>query len=337
MREKILEILKSKHEYISGQDLSGHLGISRQALWKHIQELRDEGYDIVAVPHLGYLLVSLPDKLLPWEITYGLDTKFIGKKIYYRESVSSTMDMAWQLGLDGVSEGTLILAETQVKGRGRLGRGWTSPKSQGIYLSLILKPKILPNQSPVFNLLSAVSVCEAVKIITGIDAQIKWPNDILVQHRKLGGILTELNAEMDAVHFMVIGIGLNVNNDKKSLISLATSLEEEKKESVNRVELLREILRKIEINYLLLQDKGSSLIIEKWREHNITLGRRVRIVLHNRDIEGEAADIDIDGSLLLRKDSGVIERVVSGDVVHCSALHPYSVNEKASFYIDKYT
>jgi len=317
MQEKILDFLKRKQDYVSGEEISHRLGVSRQALWKHIQEFKDIGYDIVAVPHLGYRLVSVPDRLLPCEISRRLNTKFIGKKIYYFDGVSSTMDIAIELGIKGSAEGTLILAEAQIKGRGRLGRQWFSPKYKGIYLSLILKPKILPHQASVLTLVSAVSICEAIKEITGLDAQIKWPNDILVHHKKLGGILTELNAEMDEIRFVVVGIGLNVNNDKKSLTSGATSLKEQKKEGINRIELLREILRKIETNYLSFQEKGSQPILEKWRDYNITLGKRVKVLSHREHIEGVAVDIDTDGGLLVRKDSGLTQKVTAGDVVHC--------------------
>lgn len=319
MQEKILDFLKKKQEgYLSGDQISHRLGISRQALWKHIEELRDLGYDIVAVPHLGYRLVSLPNRLFPSEISWHLDTKFIGKKIYYFEAVSSTMDIAIELGLKGSSEGTLILAETQTKGRGRLGRHWLSPEYKGIYLSLILRPKILPNQASILTLLSAVSVCEAVKEKTGLETKIKWPNDILLHNYKLGGILTELNAEMDAVHFVVIGIGLNVNNEKNTLVTGATSLKEQKKENINRVELLQEILRRIEENYLLVQEKGNAQIIEKWNEYNVTLGKRVKIFFHKKHIVGEAIDIDLDGGLLVRNDAGLVQKVMAGDIVHCS-------------------
>lgn len=317
MQYKIIDFLRKKHDYVSGDWISHHLGISRQALWKHIQELKEAGYDIIAVPHLGYKLVSFPDRLFPSEISYEINTKFIGKKVYYFDTVSSTMDIAFEFGMKQAAEGTLILAEAQTKGRGRLGRDWVSPKYKGIYLSLILRPHLSPNQAPILTLLGAVSVCEAIKAVCGLDVRIKWPNDILIHHKKLGGILTELSAEADEIRFVIIGIGLNINNDKKSLISQATSLKEQKKESVNRVELLREILRRIETNYLFLQDRGGRIIIEKWREHNITLGKRIKVYYHKEHLEGQAVDIDSDGGLLLRKDSGVINKVMAGDVVHC--------------------
>lgn len=317
MQEKILEFLKRRQEFFSGEELSHHFKVSRQALWKHIQEFKELGYDIIGVPHLGYKLVSSPDRLFPFEISYGLNTKFIAKNIHYFDTLSSTMDIAMQLGIKGTPEGTIVLAETQSKGRGRMGREWVSLKYKGIYLSLLLKPKILPNQSPILTLLSAVSICEAIKEATDLDARIKWPNDILMRNRKLGGILTELNAEMDAVRFVVVGIGLNVNNDKKSLIPAATSLKEEKGEFINRIVLLQDILRKIETNYLVFKEKGADFITDKWHNYNVTLGRRVRVVLHKHHLEGEAVNIDTDGALLLRKDSGFIERVTAGDVIHC--------------------
>jgi len=317
MQEKIIEILKAQLGYVSGEEISGQLKVSRQALWKHIQELRESGYDIVAVPHLGYQLVQSPDRLFPQEVDCGLGTRFIGKRIHYQEKVSSTMDVALELGMQGLPEGTLVLTETQDKGRGRLGRSWSSPKYKGIYLSLILRPKISPLQSPILTILCAVSLCEAIKKITQIDSQIKWPNDILIDNKKVAGILTELNAEMDQVRFLVIGIGMNVNSDKKDLLSGATSLKEEKNETINRIEMLQEILRKIEANYLLFQENGKAKIIEKWREYNLTLGKRVKIISHREHLEGQAVDIDSDGALLVRKDSGVVQKITSGDVVHC--------------------
>jgi BirA family biotin operon repressor/biotin-[acetyl-CoA-carboxylase] ligase len=317
MREKIIEFLKKNPIYVSGEELSRNLGISRQGLWKHIQELRLAGYEIMAVPHLGYRLISSPDRLLPFEVSFHLNTKFIGKKIYYFEALSSTMDEAVKLGLAGISEGAVVLAETQTRGRGRLGRHWLSPKHKGIYFSLILRPKILPNATPMLTLLCAVSVCEAIKENLGLEAQIKWPNDIFMHQKKLGGILTELNAEMDVVRFAVIGIGLNVNTDKKNLLSGATSLREQKKEQVNRLVLLQEILRQIEKNYLYFSSQGSADIINKCREYSLTLGKRIKVICQKSHLEGEAIDVDADGGLLVRKDSGLVEKIMAGDVVHC--------------------
>jgi len=317
MEEKIVELLKKRQDYLSGEELSGSLKISRQGLWKHIQSLKDLGYDIAAVPHLGYRLVSSPDRLFDFEVMHGLRTKILGKKVLYFDNLSSTMDTGMQLGLKGISEGTIIIAETQTKGRGRLGRIWFSPKYKGIYFSLILRPKISPDKAPVLTLLTAVSICEAIKEAVGLEAKIKWPNDIFLHNKKLGGILTELNAEVDEINFVVIGVGLNVNNDKKSLISGATSLKELKKENISRLLFLQEILRKMEANYFLLERKGAPVIIEKWRQNNITLGRRVKVYSHRQHLEGLALDIDADGGLILRTDSGLRQKIMAGDVIHC--------------------
>ncbi len=317
MQDKVLDYLRKENEYVSGEEMSEHLDVSRQALWKHIQVLKDSGYDIEGVPHLGYRLKSAPDRLFPAEITHHLRTKFIAKKIYYFDSLPTTMDVAAQLGVKGCPNGTLVVAETQTKGKGRLGREWFSPKHKGIYASLVLRPQLPPNATPLLTLVCAVSICEAIKEATALDARIKWPNDILIHNKKLGGILTELNAETDRTHFVVIGFGLNINNDKKSLLAGATSLKEQLKDEINRASLLKKILLIIEENYLYLEKHGSTLILEKWRAANITLGRRVRINSHHRILEGEAIDIDSDGALLLRNDSGLTQKVSSGDVVHC--------------------
>ena len=318
MQDKILNLLKKKEGYVSGEDISSHLDISRQALWKHIQELKESGYDIEAVPHLGYHLVSSPDRLFEFEISRSLETKIFGRKIFYFDTLTSTIDMAMDLGVKGALSGTLILAEAQTKGKGRLGRSWFSPKYKGLYMSLILRPAMLPAQAPILTLLAAASICTALKNSTGVASQIKWPNDILINNKKLCGILTQVIAETDRIDFVIISAGINVNNDKKSLLSTATSLKEQKKEEVSRVSLLQEILRELEANYLALEKKGASQILGKWRQHNTTLGRRVKVYCQNRHIEGEALDIDTDGGLLIRKDNGLTEKVMAGDVVHCS-------------------
>lgn len=317
MQDKILDFLRKKTDYISGDYISQRLGITRQALWKHIQDFKEAGYDIEAVPHLGYRLVSVPDRLYPFEVAHGLGAGIMGSRVYYFDAVSSTMDIAMRLGLEGTPEGTLVVAETQTKGRGRLGRDWSSPKYKGIYASLILRPRILPAKVPVLTLLTAVSICRAVRDASGADAQIKWPNDIYLGAGKLGGILTELNAEADTINFAAIGFGINVNNDKASLISGASSLKEYGGEKVSRVALLREILRRQEENYRLLLKEGSAPIAEKWRYMSMTLGRRVKVYCQKEHIEGEAFDIDDDGGLLIRTDAGLTRKITSGDIVHC--------------------
>jgi BirA family biotin operon repressor/biotin-[acetyl-CoA-carboxylase] ligase len=317
MEEKIIEVLRKKDCYFSGEDLSKTLKVSRQALWKHIQTLKELGYDIEAVPHLGYRLVSVPDRLYDFEVYHDLKTKSFGKKILYFDTLSSTMDMATQLAIEGAAEGLIVLSEAQTKGRGRLGREWHSPKYKGLYFSLILRPKISLDKAAIITLLAAVSISEGIKEFSDLDVQIKWPNDILTYNKKLGGILTEIKAEVDEISFMVVGIGINVNTDKKTLISGATSIKEQTGLEHKRVGLLQSILRKFEINYNTFQEKGPHATIEKWRKLSITLGRRVKVHSHKEHIEGEAVDIDSDGALLIRGDSGLTRKVTAGDVLHC--------------------
>jgi BirA family biotin operon repressor/biotin-[acetyl-CoA-carboxylase] ligase len=318
VREKILEFLRRKNEYVSGEEISGHLKISRQNLWQHINDLRDSGYDIAAVPHLGYRLEILPDRMFPFEIEEKLNTKFIGRKIHYLERCSTTMDIAMQLACDNPAEGTIVLAEAQTKGRGRLGRHWVSTKYKGIYFTLILKPEVSPGQSSILTFLAAVSVCEAVKIVTGITASIKWPNDILINNKKFGGILTEIEAEPDRVNFVFLGIGLNVNNDAPELLKGAISLKAAGggQKKFSRIELLQEVLRRIEDNYIVFKKSGSSAVLDKWKKLNITLGEIVKIFSSKDHVQGLAMDIDSDGGLLVRRDSGQIQKFMSGDVVH---------------------
>ncbi|MFA5362272.1 MAG: biotin--[acetyl-CoA-carboxylase] ligase [Candidatus Omnitrophota bacterium] len=317
MLDRILEFLYKKEGYVSGEDISHQIGITRQALWKHIHELKELGYDIAALPHQGYRVVASPDRLFPFEIQLRLDTKVLGRKILYFETLVSTMEIAFQHAAAHAPEGTLVVAETQTKGKGRLGRNWFSPKYKGIYLSLVLRPEIAPREASILTLLAAVSICEAVRNTTGIDAQIKWPNDIIIHNKKAGGILTEISAEMDKVFFIIIGMGLNVNNDKRSLYPGSTSLREHRKEEISRLAVACEILRRIEDNYLFFKRNGSQRILESWRDLNITLGRRVRVVSHKEQVEGEAVDIDSDGGLLVRGDSGLLEKFLAGDIVHC--------------------
>ncbi|MFC1658397.1 biotin--[acetyl-CoA-carboxylase] ligase [Candidatus Omnitrophota bacterium] len=319
VNEEILFFLKTKPGYISGEEISQALGISRTAIWKHIQELRELGYDIAAVPHLGYNLLSCPDRLFPWEIRHVLKNRIIAKSIYYYESLPSTMDKAMEFALSGAPEGTLVLAESQTKGRGRMGRQWFSPKYKGIYFSLILRPDMLPQQAPVLTLIAAVAICEVLKQYLGIEAQIKWPNDIFSNNKKIAGILTELRAEMDKIYAIILGLGINVNNEKKSLPYPGSSLREITGRPISRLELLQGILSCFEQRYREFQKQGVGEILDKWRHLSTTLGKRVRLNTgrSRHQLVGEAVDIDQDGGLLIRQDSGLVERVMAGDIIHC--------------------
>jgi len=316
MDDKILNIFRvSSGEYVSGEELSEELKISRAAIWKHIEQLRSEGYNIVAQPHLGYKLISTPDKLIAEEIAYELRTKLIGKKIYSYETTDSTMDIAHRLAQSRTPEGTAIFSEGQSKGRGRLGRNWLSPKGKGIYLSLILRPKILPTEAPKITLVSAIAVAKAIRKQTLLPALIRWPNDILVDGRKACGILTEMSAEVNTIKYIILGIGINVNTDKELLPKGATSLKEESGETVSRVELTKELLRQLEQQYLLFKKEGFAPIISEWRNLSFMLGNRVKIVCQDKKLEGHAVDLDLSGALVIRLDSGFTEKVLAGDVI----------------------
>lgn len=312
---EILASLKESEGYVSGEEISRPLKVSRAGVWKYIQELRKEGYDIVAVPHLGYRLISSPDRLLPIEIRHNLRTRFLGKNIIHYDTVTSTMEHAFRMGMEGAPEGTVVCAETQTQGRGRLGRSWVSPKGKGIYMSVLLRPRLLPSDAAQLTLLSAVAVCEAVYAVSGVKAAIKWPNDVLIGGRKLAGILTELSAETDRVRFVVVGIGVNVHSPVNLLPANAASLKEEASKKVSRVELVQEILRQMEYWYESSKKEGFAPALERWKELSSTLGRRIRVVDPGGVVEGEAVGLDKGGRLLIRSDAGLIVSRTTGDVV----------------------
>lgn len=315
MQDQILYFLKKSDNYLSGEEISHHLKISRAAVWKYIQELRQEGYDIVAVPHLGYHLVSCPDKLFPREIQFDLKTKIFGRKIFYFDTTTSTMDAAFRLGLEGVQEGTVVCAETQIKGRGRLGRHWVSPKGKGIYVSIILRPSFPPNVVSQLTILSAVAVAEALERAAALKPSIKWPNDLFIRGEKIAGILTELSAEMDRVRFVSIGIGLNVNTPSHLLPPHATSVKVEREKEFSRIDILQEILRRMEFWYEQFKCEGLTAIVERWKQFSMTLGRRICIHDSKGTVEGEAIDLDKDGALLIRTDTGMRIKKMTGDVI----------------------
>ncbi|MBF0570838.1 MAG: biotin--[acetyl-CoA-carboxylase] ligase [Candidatus Omnitrophica bacterium] len=314
MQEKIIQFLKESDGYISGEEISQRLNMSRAAIWKYMQELRSQGYEIAAVPHLGYQLVMCPDKLLSYEIQAGLNTKIIGKKIVVMDMAASTMDEAFRLGMEGCPEGLVVCAEAQSKGRGRLGRVWTSPKSKGLYFSFVLRPDLPLNRLAQLTLMSAVALAEAIESVSDLRPLIKWPNDILLEGQKLAGILTELRAESDQVKFVVVGIGLNVNTASNQLPPGASSLKVAEGRSFNRTEIFQTILRSLEKGYLKLLHHEFAEIMDEWKKRSATLNKWVRITDSAGIIEGEAIDLDEDGALLIRKNNGLIIKKSAGDV-----------------------
>lgn len=319
MREKILALLRAADGYLSGEAMAEKLGISRTAVWKHIQELRKLGYDIVSTPRSGYTLKGTPDRLSPEEIQYGLATKCIGKKIIFAEAMSSTNTEAKKAALEGAPEGTVVIAEQQTGGRGRLARSFFSPKGKGLWFSVILRPKFPPQEAPHCTLMAAVAVARAM-VQFGLEPQIKWPNDLLYENRKLVGILTEMSADVDHIDYVVIGTGINVNIEAdefpEELRDKATSLAIMKGEKLPRVQFLQAVLTAMDDLYAKVQEQGFAPIMQEWKQYNITLGKEVRVigVRTGEVFLGRAIDIDADGALIVELPDGRREHVLAGDV-----------------------
>ncbi len=316
MLSSILRALRSQEGYVSGEDISRTLRISRAAIWKYMDQLRALGYEIEAFPHRGYRFVSAPDMLLPTEVQPGLGTRKFGCEVRHFDSIASTMDEAFHLALEGAVEGTVVVAEAQTRGRGRLGRQWSSPRSRGIYFSLILRPRIPPSQAPLLTLAAAVALSEAVeKAVPSVKPRIKWPNDILAGGKKLCGILTELRAETDRVQFVIVGAGINVNNPPAQLLPDATSLRVEAGHTVARNVLFQEVLRHFEARYGAFLKGGAGAVLPEWKKRSATLGARVRFMERGEQRIGIAEDLAEDGGLMVRLSDGKLVKRVAGDIL----------------------
>jgi len=319
VRTKILDLLRNCPDgYVSGEEISRQLSVSRTAIWKHMQALKQVGYEFDAHPRLGYRLKSVPDLLLPYEIRHAVRTEIVGQgEIYYFPDLDSTNNEGKKQANLGCPDGSIVIAESQHKGRGRLSRGWFSPESKGIWLSIILRPPFNPYDAPKCTLLAAVAVTRAIRKITQIECGIKWPNDILYQGKKIVGILTEMNAEMDAINHIVIGMGINVNINQDEfpdeLMQIATSLSAITGHTISRMTLLSAVLSELEQEYKRVIEQGFVQMLDEWRALSITLGQQVRVIGSGREFGGLAVDIDIDGALLVQTENG-LEKVLAGDV-----------------------
>jgi len=313
--DMLLSLLAGSDEYISGEDISRRLGVSRTAVWKYVEDLRRVGYVIEAIPRRGYRLVARPDKLLPTEIRAGLVTVKLGQVVHYFSRVNSTNDVARELARQGADEGTLVVAEEQTDGRGRRGRSWVSPPGTDIFASLILRPNLLPARAPLLTLTTAVAGAEAIRGLTGLPAAIKWPNDLLINGRKVAGILTEMSAEIDTIFYVIVGIGINVNTVSfpADIGGIATSLALESGQPFSRRRLLQLFLQQLERWYHTLLDRREE-VLQRWRELSLTLGREVTVYSPNFTVYGRALNIDQEGALLLETDLGEQVRILSGDV-----------------------
>jgi BirA family biotin operon repressor/biotin-[acetyl-CoA-carboxylase] ligase len=317
LKERILmELNQNKQDFISGQYLSDRLGISRTAVWKYINSLKKQGYEIEAVPNKGYRLVTSPDVLIPEEVYPLLKTSVLGRKIIHSEKLASTSTLAKEIAPQQ-QEGTLVIAEEQTGGRGRLGRKWYSPRGGGIWASLILKPRIRPEKAYQLTQVAAVAVVKAIKEATGILAGIKWPNDIIINGKKVCGILTEMNAEADAVNHIILSIGLNVKPGEGDmpldLKDKMTFLDVERGFGVSRKGLLAVLLGELEKAYHAFLDKGFETVAADCRRFSVLLGREVRVEQMDRIFQGRAVEITGDGALLVETAEEKME-VISGDV-----------------------
>jgi len=320
----VLQVLRGAADAISGEYLASQLGLSRAAVWKRVHRLKAQGYVIEGSPRRGYRLLGVPDKLLPEEVLQGLKTRIFTGPVHYFETLGSTNDLAKALAAQGAPEGTVVVAEAQTSGRGRLGRTWDAPPQAGLYVSLVLRPMLPPMELPQITLTTAVAVVRAVRRVAGLAPGIKWPNDLLLNGKKLGGILTEMETESDRIRHVVVGLGLNVNNPgfAPELAATATSLALATGKTFSRINLLQAWLEEFEALYGRFLNQGFAAILEEWKGFNVTLGKMVTVRQGPREISGQATDVAPDGALLLLTANGEMVRVTSGEITPGSGAEP---------------
>jgi BirA family transcriptional regulator, biotin operon repressor / biotin---[acetyl-CoA-carboxylase] ligase len=319
---KVLEVLEKADHPLSGEIISTTMGITRAAVWKHINELRAMGYDISSSQKEGYRLKRTSSKLLPYEVHKKLKTQFIGRKMRYLENTPSTIWVGKQICSEGDVEkmhGLVIIAEEQTGGIGRMGRAWVSP-SGGIWITIVLKPGIPIDHVFMVTMAGSVAVARAIRKEFDLGALIKWPNDIFIGDKKVAGLLLEISAEADTIHHCLLGIGIDVNvplnQFSPALQKDITSISAELGHDVDRATFLARILKEFENRYLLIESGEYDTIVREWKSLSCTLEHRVLITTMKNSFEGEAIDIDEFGALIIRKDNGKIERVIAGDCFH---------------------
>jgi len=291
MKLDIIHLLDDK-DFISGELISKKLNISRTAVWKKIQNLKKLGYNIESVKNRGYRLISKPDIPLSEEVLFELNTNIVGKNVHYFRSLESTNLFAKELIKKNAEEGTIVVADIQTKGRGRKDRSWFSPEG-GLWFSVILYPNIPTQYAMLITMATSISIVQAIKELTGLSAVIKWPNDLLLEGKKICGILTELDAELDRINYSVVGVGINVNNVlEDELCNKANSIFNIYNSKISRVDLLRLIIKYLDVNYAKLISNDYNYIRELWFENTDIIGRNVRLKLEKYEIEGIVIDID---------------------------------------------
>jgi len=314
---EVLKFLREKQDSVSGDYIAKKLKVSRTAVWKYMNQLERYGYVINKSKGKGYMLLSTPDRLYPWEVDKYRNTAIIGKKIIHRDLVDSTNIVAFKLALAGEEEGTCVIAESQNKGKGRLGRKWCSPMEKNIYLSVIVRPSIHPSAVSPITFLSSLAVYDTIEELTGEKPVLKWPNDVLMHGKKLCGTLLELSTEADMVRFVVIGIGLNVNMDvdeiDEEIRQKASSLSMETKKVYERAPLCGKLLSNLERYYLQFRKKGEEEIVRTWEERAAIKGKYMEINQMGELYKGVCEGIDRDGAILLNID-GKTKKIIAGDV-----------------------
>lgn len=318
-RDRILELFHQHTDrFLSGEEICRDLGISRTAVWKQISRLRALGYDIEAVPSKGYRLRSTPDTLISSEVSAGLNTGIVGNKIVFLAQADSTNLRARLLAEGGAGEGTVVIADQQETGKGRMGRNWVSPAGVNLYLSVILRPQIDISQATQLTFLTAVAVARAIEQSGNFTPQLKWPNDVLLDGRKVAGLLNELNAETEQVHFLILGIGVNLNMTQdqfpSDLRTPATSLLIESGERITRLDFTRTLLQAIDDLYALYREDGFAAIVSEWERRSHMVGRQVEVDGQTNRRAGVVQGVDEAGALLLRLADGRVEKIVAGDI-----------------------
>lgn len=310
-------MLRESNDYVSGQQLCEKLGVSRTAVWKAINQLKEEGYQVEAVRNRGYHIVESPDVISKEEIVSMIDTNWAGQEVYYYNITDSTNIRAKQLGEEGAPHGTLVTADQQSAGRGRRGRGWESPPGCSVYMSILLRPDIPPVKAPMLTLVMALSVAGSLKDCTGLDVQIKWPNDIILNGKKLVGILTEMSTEIDYINHVVIGVGINVNMEylPEGIRDKATSLRLATGHVVRRSELIASTMKQFERYYgLFLESRNLESMREEYNQLLVNRGKEVRILGGKEEYNAVALGINSEGELLVRREDGSEEAVFAGEV-----------------------
>src|SRR5215471_15715400 len=302
---------------VSGARIAREIGVSRSTVWRWVTRLRELGVRVKGQQHTGYFLEKVPDILTPDMLRQRLKGKVFGKRIYHFFKVDSTNRVALELGHAGEPEGAVVLAEEQTAGRGRAGHTWHSERAAGIYVTLLLRPKLAPVQAPLLTMMAGLSVHAAVEAVTGLVVDLKWPNDLMIRGKKAGGILTEMHADPGAIRFVVVGIGLNVNQERfpGELANVATSLRQETGKTQSRMELLVRLLREFESDYNRFVREGVAGVVKRFEVlSSYAHGKRVRITNGTESFLGTTAGLGPEGLLQVERDDGRVVTVIAGDV-----------------------